>query len=40
MNLEEGRSRVARLLEKQKLDAHLQSIQAQFPVEVVDEHFR
>ena len=40
VSLEEGRPRVARLLEKQKLDAHLQSIQAQFPVEVVDEQFR
>ncbi|MBI5247842.1 MAG: peptidylprolyl isomerase [Elusimicrobia bacterium] len=40
VSLEEGRSRVARLLEKQKLDAHLQSIQAKFPVEVVDEQFR
>ena len=38
--LAEGRARVARLLEKQKLDAHLQSIQEKFPVEVVDEQFR
>jgi len=40
ISLEEGRGRVARLLEKQKLDAYLQSIQAKFPVEVVDEQFR
>ncbi|MEQ1918745.1 MAG: peptidylprolyl isomerase, partial [Elusimicrobiota bacterium] len=38
--LEEGRPRVARLLEKQKLDSYLQSIQTKFPVEVVDEQFR
>ncbi len=38
--LEEGRARVARLLEKQKLDSYLQSIQTKFPVEVVDEQFR
>jgi len=38
--LEEGRARVARLLEKQKLDIYLQSIQTKFPVEVVDEQFR
>jgi parvulin-like peptidyl-prolyl isomerase len=38
--LEDGRARVTRLLEKQKLDAYLQSIQAHFPVEVVDEQFR
>lgn len=40
VTLEEGRARVMRLLEKQKLDAHLQSIQTKFPVEVVDEQFR
>jgi foldase protein PrsA len=40
VSLEEGRARVARLLEKQKLDVHLQSIQSKFPVEVVDEQFR
>ena len=40
VTLEAGRSRVARLLEKQKLDAHLQAIQEKFPVEVVDEQFR
>lgn len=40
VTLEDGRPRVARLLEKQKLDAHLQAIQAKFPVEVVDEQFR
>lgn len=42
VSLEEGRPRVARLLEKQKLDAHLQAIQEKFPVEVIseDEQFR
>ncbi|MEK7232463.1 MAG: peptidylprolyl isomerase [Elusimicrobiota bacterium] len=40
VTLADGRVRVAHLLEKQKLDAHLQSIQAKFPVEVVDEQFR
>ncbi len=32
--------RVERLLEKQKLDAYLQSMQEKFPVEVVDEQFK
>jgi parvulin-like peptidyl-prolyl isomerase len=40
VTLAEGRARVAHLLEKQKLDAHLQIIQSKFPVEVVDEQFR
>ena len=40
VSLEDGRARVARLLEKQKLDAYLQSMQSKFPVEVVDEQFR
>jgi len=40
VTLDQGRARVARLLEKQKLDAHLQAIQTKFPVEVVDEQFR
>ena len=34
------RERVSRLLEKQKLDAHLQQIEKKFPVEVVDEQFK
>ena len=34
------KDRVMRLLEKQKLDAYLQSIQPKFPVEVVDEQFK
>ncbi len=38
VSLKDGRARVARLLEKQKLDAYLQSIQAKFPVEVIIEH--
>lgn len=40
ISIEDGRARVARLLEKQRLDAYLQSIQTKFPVEVVDEQFR
>lgn len=40
VTLAEGRARVAHLLEKRKLDAHLQIIQSKFPVEVVDEQFR
>lgn len=37
---EEARERVARLLEKQKLDRYLQSVQEKFPVEIVDEEFK
>ena len=40
LTLDQARQRVARLLEKQKLDAHLQNIQDKFAVEVVDEQFR
>lgn len=40
LSFEEARDRVARLLEKQKLDRYLRSIQDKFPVEVVDEQFR
>ncbi len=40
LTIEEARTRIARLLEKQKLDAYLQSVQSKFPVEVVDEQFR
>lgn len=40
LTYEEARDRVARLLEKQKLDRYLQSIQEKFPVEVVDEQFK
>ena len=36
----EVRERVSRLLEKQKLDLHLQKIEKSFPVEVVDEQFK
>ncbi len=36
----ETRERVARLLEKQKLDHYLQQMQEKFPVEVVDEQFK
>ncbi|MDD5656312.1 MAG: peptidylprolyl isomerase [Elusimicrobia bacterium] len=34
------RERVARLLEKRKLDLHLQDAQQKYPVEVVDEQFK
>ncbi len=40
ISFEKARGRVERLLEKQKLDNHLQSIQAEFPVEVLDEQFQ
>jgi parvulin-like peptidyl-prolyl isomerase len=39
-NSPETHERVARLLEKQKLDAYLQQKQEMFPVEVVDEQFK
>jgi peptidyl-prolyl cis-trans isomerase C len=37
---EETRERIARLIEKQKLDRYLQQMQDKFPVEVVDEQFK
>lgn len=37
---DEARERAARLLEKQKLDRYLQSMQEKFPVEIVDEEFK
>jgi parvulin-like peptidyl-prolyl isomerase len=37
---EETHERVERLLEKQKLDRHLQQVEEKFPVEVVDEQFK
>lgn len=40
VSFEASRERIARLLEKQKLDRYLQSIQEKFPVEVVDEQFK
>lgn len=40
VKLADAQERIARLLEKQKLDRYLQSIQEKFPVEVVDEQFR
>lgn len=40
LDYEPARDRIARLLEKQKLDRYLQSIQEKFPVEVVDEQFK
>lgn len=36
----ETRQRVARLLEKQKLDRYLRQVQERFPVEVVDDQFK
>lgn len=38
--IERAGARIARMLEKQKLDRYLQSIQEKFPVEVVDEQFK
>lgn len=37
---DEAKERVSRLLEKQKLDRHLQTVQEKFPVEIVDEEFK
>ncbi len=37
---DDARERIARLLEKQKLDRYLQQMQEKFPVEVVDEQFK
>ncbi len=36
----QARDRIAKIMEKQKLDRYLQSIQDKFPVEVVDEQFK
>ena len=36
----EAHDRIAKIMEKQKLDHYLQSIQEKFPVEVVDEQFK
>ena len=40
VELDEARERVARLMERQKLDRYLQTVQEKFPVEVVDEQFK
>jgi parvulin-like peptidyl-prolyl isomerase len=40
ISFEQASDRIARLLEKQKLDRYLQSIQEKFPVEVIDEQFK
>jgi parvulin-like peptidyl-prolyl isomerase len=40
LSLEDAQERIARLLEKQKLDLHLREVQGKFPVEVVDEQFK
>ncbi|MBI4424274.1 MAG: peptidylprolyl isomerase [Elusimicrobia bacterium] len=40
VKLEDARERIRMILEKQKLDQHLQSLQARFPVEVVDVQFK
>jgi len=37
---EQARERIARLIEKQKLDRYLRSISEKFPVEVVDDQFK
>lgn len=39
-NFEDVKDRIERMLEKQKLDRYLRSIQDKFPVEVVDEQFK
>jgi parvulin-like peptidyl-prolyl isomerase len=38
--LEPNKERILRLIERQKLDHYLQSIQEKFPVEVVDDQFK
>lgn len=40
VRFEAAEERILRLLEKQKLDKYLQSIQEKFPVEVIDEQFK
>lgn len=40
VRFEDAKERIQRLLQKQKLDRYLQSIQEKFPVEVVDEQFK
>ena len=40
ISYEDARDRIMQLLEKQKLDHYLQTIQEKFPVEVVDEQFK
>lgn len=40
LGIEEARERIARVMEKQKLDRYLQTVQEKFPVEVVDEQFK
>lgn len=40
VRFEAAEERILRLLEKQKLDRYLQSIQDKFPVEVIDEQFK
>jgi peptidyl-prolyl cis-trans isomerase C len=40
VDLSETHDRISKIMEKQKLDHYLQSIQEKFPVEVVDEQFK
>jgi peptidyl-prolyl cis-trans isomerase C len=40
LDFEEAHDRIARVMEKQKLDRYLQTVQEKFPVEVVDEQFK
>jgi parvulin-like peptidyl-prolyl isomerase len=40
ISFEDARERIMRLIEKQKLDRYLQSVQEKYPVEVVDEQFK
>jgi peptidyl-prolyl cis-trans isomerase C len=40
LDFDKVKDRIVQLLEKQKLDKYLQSVQEKFPVEVVDEQFK
>lgn len=40
IDFDQEKDRIMRLIERQKLDRYLQSIQDKFPVEVVDEQFK
>lgn len=40
ISFDEARERIMKLLEKQKLDRYLQSVQEKYPVEVVDDQFK
>jgi len=40
LTFKEARDRIARVLEKQKLDDYLKTIEAKYKVEVLDENYR